>query len=173
MPDGDRALSSSFSDMVMDASSQISAKTVAQHSQSAHSNKGTVVDPYTCVDLLGPVLWQRSKDIVTTESFSCNEHDLEHQPSLELREDIAIQLLLKDADILYLREVQRRKYDENLQESWYEDQSSPLQQVLFQEHLDVHANVSTNLDVGSRSSMYAAIKSIGSRFVGCDTETTL
>ncbi|XP_022781523.1 uncharacterized protein LOC111322652 isoform X3 [Stylophora pistillata] len=151
----------------------VPAKTVAQHSQSAHSNEGTVVDSYTCVDLLGPVFWQRSTDIVTTESFSCNEHDLEHQPSLELHEDIAIQLLLKDADILYLREVQRRKYEEKLQESWYQDQSSPLQQVLFQEHLDVHANVSTNLDVGLRSSMYAAMKSIGSRLVGCDTETTL
>ncbi|XP_022778049.1 uncharacterized protein LOC111319570, partial [Stylophora pistillata] len=89
----------------------VPAKTVAQHSQSTHSNKGTVVDPYTCVDLLGPVFWQRSKDIVTTESFSCNEHDLEHQPSLELREDIAIQLLLKDADILYLREEKSSNSD--------------------------------------------------------------
>ena len=86
---------------------------------------------------------------------------------------MTIQILLNDADSLYYREVQRRKYEEKLQESWYENQSSPPEQVLFQEHLNVYANVLTNLDVGFGSSLHLAMKSIGSSLVQCDKETSL
>ena len=118
----------------------------SSHSESG--NKGTPVDPYVCVDLI-------------------------YKPSFEVYEDMTIQLLLNDAESLYYREVQRRKYEEKLQESWYENQSSPLEQVLFQEHLNVYANDLTNLDVGFGSSLHLAMKSIGSRLVECDKETSL
>ena len=118
----------------------------SSHSESG--NKGTPVDPYMCVDLI-------------------------YQPSFEVYEDMTIQLLLNDAESLYYREVQRRKYEEKLQESWYENQSSPLEQVLFQEHLNVYANVLENLDMGFGSSLHLAMKSIGPRLVECDKETSL
>ena len=126
----------------------LAEETGVPSSQSESGNKGTPVDPYACVDLI-------------------------YQPSFEVYEDMTIQLLLNDAESLYYREVQRRKYEEKLQESWYENQSSPLEQVLFQEHLNVYANVLTNLDVGFGSSLHLAMKSIGSRLVECDKETSL
>lgn len=149
----------------------LTEETGAQLSQTGCSNKDTLVNPYMCVDLLGQVLRQRSEDIVTTQSLSCNEHGVEHQPSFELYEDMAIQLILMDAESLYRRELQRRKYEETIQESLYENQGSPLEQVCFQEHLNLYANVLTNLSLGS--SINTAMKSIGSRSVGCDKETTL
>ena len=126
----------------------LAEETGVPSSHSESGNKGTPVDPYACVDLI-------------------------YQPSFEVYEDMTIQLLLIDAESLYYREVQRRKYEEKLQESWYENQSSPLEQVLFQEHLNVYANVLTNLDVGFGSSLHLAMKSIGSRLVECDKETSL
>ena len=126
----------------------LAEETGVPSSHSESGNKGTPVDPYACVDLI-------------------------YQPSFEVYEDMTIQILLNDADSLYYREVQRRKYEEKLQESWYENQSSPLEQVLFQEHLNVYANVLTNLDVGFGSSLHLAMKSIGSRLVECDKETLL
>ena len=126
----------------------LAEETGVPSSHSESGNKGTPVDPYACVDLI-------------------------YQPSFEVYEDMTIQLLLIDAESLYYREVQRRKYEEKLQESWYENQSSPLEQVLFQEHLNVYANVLTNLDVGFGSSLHLAMKSIGSRLVECNKETSL
>ena len=126
----------------------LAEETGVPSSHSESGNKGTPADPYACVDLI-------------------------YQPSFEVYEDMTIQLLLNDAESLYYREVQRRKYEEKLQESWYENQSSPLEQVLFQEHLNVYANVLTNLDVGFGSSLHLAMKSIGSRLVECDKETSL
>ena len=126
----------------------LAEETGVPSSHSESGNKGTPADPYACVDLI-------------------------YQPSFEVYEDMTIQLLLIDAESLYYREVQRRKYEEKLQESWYENQSSPLEQVLFQEHLNVYANVLTNLDVGFGSSLHLAMKSIGSRLVECDKETSL
>ena len=126
----------------------LAEETGVPSSHSESGNKGTPVDPYACVDLI-------------------------YQPSFEVYEDMTIQFLLNDAESLYYREVQRRKYEEKLQESWYENQSSPLEQVLFQEHLNVYANVLTNLDVGFGSSLHLAMKSIGSRLVECDKETSL
>ena len=126
----------------------LAEETGVPSSHSESGNKGTPVDPYACVDLI-------------------------YQPSFEVYEDMTIQLLLNDAESLYHREVQRRKYEEKLQESWYENQSSPLEQVLFQEHLNVYANVLTNLNVGFGSSLHLAMKSIGSRLVECDKETSL
>ena len=126
----------------------LAEETGVPSSHSESGNKGTPVDPYACVDLI-------------------------YQPSFEVYEDMTIQLLLIDAESLYYREVQRRKYEEKLQESWYENQSSPLEQELFQEHLNVYANVLTNLDVGFGSSLHLAMKSIGSRLVECDKETSL
>ena len=126
----------------------LAEETGVPSSHSESGNKGTPVDPYACVDLI-------------------------YQPSFEVYEDMTIQLLLNDAESLYYREVQRRKYEEKLQESWYENQSSPPEQVLFQEHLNVYANVLTNLDVGFGSSLHLAMKSIGSRLVQCDKETSL
>ena len=126
----------------------LAEETGVPSSHSESGNKGTPVDPYACVDLI-------------------------YQPSFEVYEDMTIQLLLNDAESLYYREVQRRKYEEKLQESWYENQSSPLEQELFQEHLNVYANVLTNLDVGFGSSLHLAMKSIGSRLVECDKETSL
>ena len=126
----------------------LAEETGVPSSHSESGNKGTPVDPYACVDLI-------------------------YQPSFEVYEDMTIQLLLNDAESLYYREVQRRKYEEKLQESWYENQSSPLEQVLFQEHLNVYANVLENLDVGFGSSLHLAMKSIGPRLVECDRETSL
>ena len=126
----------------------LAEETGVPSSHSESGNKGTPADPYACVDLI-------------------------YQPSFEVYEDMTIQLLLIDAESLYYREVQRRKYEEKLQESWYENQSSPLEQVLFQEHLNVYANDLTNLDVGFGSSLHLAMKSIGSRLVECDKETSL
>ena len=153
----------------------LAEETGVPSSHSESGNKGTPVDPYVCVDLIYQAPRQGTKDIATTESLSCNEHDpnTEHQRSFEVYEDMTIQLLLNDAESLYHREVQRRKYEEKLQGSWYENQSSPLEQVLFQEHLNVYANVLTNLDVGFGSSLHLAMKSIGSRLVECDKETSL
>lgn len=153
----------------------LAEETGVPSSHSESGNKGTPVDLYVCVDLIYQAPRQGTKDIATTESLSCNEHDpnTEHQPSFEFYEDMTIQLLLNDAESLYHREVQRRKYEEKLQESWYENQSSPLEQVLFKEHLNVYANDLTNLDVGFGSSLHLAMKSIGSRLVECDKETSL